>query len=330
MAIDGTPADNILAAASRLRGNQFSEELRLAIVNLTDQDSLAMTRLQVAVRLDEVDSPAGTGFLAVWLGGGVENGFDPQPTTVPILNAMLRWTRTIATPDDTSVETPVEVDEQVAIGLERLGQGLVAHLSRSPGQLAQLASREDIVTELERVEHLSPGVVWVLELLRKRSGTLLVIHVAGRVGYRLAYENLSNCFHLFTLLQAALVGKVPDAMPVSEQTLAIASGEAYGEASDSAQWHYGRGDVSESNIAASVWGEASPESIPQIGETQVMLLWPNLLGSRAWDAGFFGPYLEAAPPRVNVIDQLTTEEVNDWWEKLKLPDIAPRPWWKLW
>lgn len=76
--------------------------------------------------------------------------------------------------------------------------------------------------------------------------------------------------------------------------------------------------------------EGSTTQSPKIDGTQVMLLWPMILGSRAWDTGFFGPYLQAMPPSVSVTAELTAEQVDTWWAKLKLPTLEKKPRWKFW
>jgi hypothetical protein len=321
---------NVLAAACTQSNGPFCDALRDALNALARSGSLAEGRRAVASQLSKVTSPVGAGNLAVWLGAGVEAGIDPEPTALPILDAMLRWTRTLQTTSEGELAPDQLRAAETLAGLEELGQGLVAHLARSPSHRTYLQAREDWTAELERVEQLTPGSGWVLELLRKRSGQLVVLHVEQRRGFRVTYENLSNCFHLFTLLQAALDGKVPDARAAEARSLAVARGEAFEAASDSACWHYGRGDVSEASFAGSIWGEGSPSEIPQIDGTQVLLLWPPLLGSRSWDAGFFGPYLQAMPPSVVISEELTAEQVDAWWAKLKLPMLEKKPKWKFW
>jgi len=69
--------------------------------------------------------------------------------------------------------------------------------------------------------------------------------------------------------------------------------------------------------------------IPKIEGQQVLVLWPMILGSRSWDAGFFGPHLHGTPPAVTVDAEFTDEQLQDWWSKLKLPAPA-KPWWKFW
>ncbi len=62
----------------------------------------------------------------------------------------------------------------------------------------------------------------------------------------------------------------------------------------------------------------------------MLLLWPPILRSRSWEAGFFGPYLQAMPPSVAVTDELNSEQVDSWWAKLKLPKLEKKSKWKFW
>jgi hypothetical protein len=168
-----------------------------------------------------------------------------------------------------------------------------------------------------------------LELLRKRSGELVVIHVPSGRGVLAKFENISNGFHLFTLLQGALSGVIPGAGFPNGQALAVARGGAQTAASDSARWHFGRGDVPRADLSGSIWGEGSPDEIPEIDGSKVILLWKPILGARSWDAGFFGPHLQAAPSNVTVVRPLSDEELLRWRERLGLPE-PNAPWWKFW
>ena len=118
---------------------------------------------------------------------------------------------------------------------------------------------------------------------------------------------------------------------VDKNVLSIALGETSGDCLDSAWWHYGRGDCPKPDIMASVFGEMSPCTIPEINDRQVMILWPPILKSRTWDAGFFGPYIEAVPPRVNIIEELSVERAKEWRCRIGLKAEERKPaWWKFW
>jgi hypothetical protein len=242
------------------------------------------------------------------------------PTLGPILETLLKWSETVETPNEDEVEDEyeVEVQETTLIGMERLGQGLVAHLTRCPSERERIAKRTEIIDELERGATFSVGAMWVAEIFRKRSGLLLVIHAEERKGVWVQYENISNCFHLFSLLQRALVGIMPGAKEPSPEVLKALEGNLEENAWDGACWHYGQGTSATASLDASIWGEASPDSIERIDDNQVMLLWNPIMENRTWDRGFFGPRIMSAPAQVTVVNELTAEQLEGWWKRLKL------------
>ena len=283
----------------------------------------------VAAMLSKLNSPTGAGVLATWLGARVEGGNEPEPTCAPVLETFLRWSRSIETVSGDAGEDDPEPDPRTIDGLEYLGSALVTHLAHSRDQSGQIHVSDELRAEVERIEHLSNGATWVLQLLNQTSGDLVVLIVDQRLGFVVRYENLSNCFHLFTLLQGALAKVKPNGCQLSKEKLAIARGEIKsGQGSDQAWWHYGQPTSPEPNIVASVWGEMSPDQFIALEGTRVMLLWPPLLGQRSWSIGFFSPILDVALPRVTLTKELTPDEVAQWWTKLDLPQ--PRPWWRFW
>jgi hypothetical protein len=115
---------------------------------------------------------------------------------------------------------------------------------------------------------------------------------------------------------------MPDTQEVSGETLDIARGKSRGTGNDAAWWHYGQPSATTASLAASVWGEAGPDSISCVDGQQVLLLWPPLLQSRSWDAGFFSPILEASPPSVEILTVLSSTDVETWWLRLGLDSTS--------
>jgi hypothetical protein len=315
------------AAAERQNGLVLSNDLHNAMSALSDLPQVDVK--QIAAILAECSSPTGAGFLAVWLGAGVERGKDADLTCQPILETFLKWSGTVETPperedaeadDDPPGEDAPEPDPETIAGLQLLGQSLVAHLARSPELLRAIAQTEPMYREFKRLEPLSYGAGWVMHLLRQRSGQLVVLNAGNKNGVIVRYENISNCFHLFTLLQGALAPLMPDAAEPSEQILDIARGRAEGNVQDYAWWHYSQPDATKADIAASVWGEMAPDGIASVDGSQVLVLWPPIIASRSWDAGFFLPILYASPPNVEVLEILSPAELDVWWEQLGLPE----------
>jgi hypothetical protein len=321
-------------AADLQRGADLSPELRAILLEIDDAVSGAGVEVfrracdAVALTVAETSSPTAAGLLAVWIGASVEDGADPEATCEPILETFLKWSQTLETPpeDDEGEDEGGEDEESVVpepdaetvLGLQFLGQALVAHLARAPDKRRWAAETPEIFDEFERIDFLSVGASWVLHLLKQRSGDLLVFDVIQEKGFLVRYENLTNCFHLFTLLQGALAGLAAGAETPDERVLDIARGAEFGDGHDHAWWHFGQGDVPTAKIGASVWGEAGPEEIACVDGMQALLLWPPILESRSWDAGFFSPILYASMPSVTLTKELSPAENHAWRARLGL------------
>ncbi len=312
-------AQAVLDAADAATRGTFDDRLREAInalFSLPEEDRRVRTAA-IAEAIPTLGSTTGAGLLAVWFGGSVENGLDPTPTTPVLMQTLLDRCSRVQTNEEG--QPTAGYTEDWATGTQLLGQGLVAHLVRVPERRAAYASDPEVVDVLESVEHLSAGVVWVLEVLRRKSGELVVVHATERAGVRVRYEEIANCFQLFTLMQAEFAGKMPGSGTADPEVVALATGQGDGKAHDSAWWHYGQPFSNEPNVVASVFGEAPVESIGEVDGERVMLLWPPVLEGRSWDSGFFGPPIAGSTPSVRVTEELTPVDLERWWQRLHLP-----------
>ncbi len=315
--------EDALAAANAERDPEISERLRSALnafAQIKATSSAGIAKL-LAPRVPDLESPVGMGLLAVWIGAAVENGADPADTLFHLVEAFMRLSRTLPDLDEDEERDLDEVlagHEETLIGLQNLGRSIVSHLSRGKGLKQLLEAHPGACAEIERASHASIGAGWIQEILRQRSGELVVLHGIESKGFRLAYENIGNCFHLFSLLQGALENRMPGGKKTSPETLAAARGTVVSQkAHDQAWWHYGQGTNPKAELNSLIYGEASPDSIIPIDGTQVILLWPNVM-ERGWDGGFFSPTLKVAPPDVRVLSELSADEVSRWRERLGL------------
>lgn len=320
--------------ANAEHGQEMSSHLVAALnafADLTGANRADIAK-RLAMGLQSLASPSGIGKLAIWIGAIVEGGADPADTLDPLIEAFMRLSQTLPriSEDDEDAEEALVPHGETLVGMQYLGQSIVSHLSHGKGLKARLKSQPGICEEIDRVAPVSIGASWIQEILRQRSGELLVLHGIEAKGFQLAYENIGNCFHLFSLLQAALENRMPGSKKTSSETMDAARGKVTSQAAhDQAWWHYGQGTQPKAELKSMVFGEANPDSIATIDGKQVILLWPNVM-ERGWDGGFFSPSLKVAAPDVRVVAELSAEDVNRWRERLGLKPASTGWSWLPW
>lgn len=308
--------------------------------------------------------PHGAAWLGVQLGLCAVQHHTAARTINPLLSLFLGWIERLPRPESDSAlddeeASPLATTPEQDILLEAivlLAPSLIAHLARVPMRRKGLVQDAALMKRLAQVESCSEGISWIVDALRRRSGTLVVLHPTSRVGYQMRYDNLLNCFHLFSLLQCALGTRVEGGHEPSDVILAAARGEIGGHFIDKGWWHFGDPRTPRPELLASVWGEKPVSDIPLINGSQVLLLWPQLPASRSWDSSYFDTALADFVPAVNIERELTFEEVSHWLQRLGIsteggpvapppdhhplplltPDEPPPPppprrrWWKFW
>ncbi|MEZ4359874.1 MAG: hypothetical protein R3B48_06810 [Kofleriaceae bacterium] len=199
----------------------------------------------------------------------------------------------------------------------------MAHLCRDLG-LRQAVRRDHGVPEcLELVQKHVPNawfVQRVLELVDELP--LLVLAPEAARGYEVRADAVASNFHLFTLLQGALIGDPAQGWLVAEpedpEILGLATGERphVERRSASQRFHYHDGHALTSeltlrpDLSGTLWGEASPASIPRVGDRAVVLIGPCVFGGRGWDSNFFANIHDALRSRAAVERQLSADEVT--------------------
>jgi hypothetical protein len=195
---------------------------------------------------------------------------------------------------------------------------VVTHIARMPERRAEMGKEAGLLERLHRLRGFSHGAVWVHEALTKTSGTLILLHPPSRTGSRLRCANVSNCFHLFSLLQTAVGTSLPGGREPDEVIARVARGKSTESVTDEAWWHYGSPLAAKPDLATSIWGEGLLREIPEIDGVRVMLAWPPILKSRHWDTGFLQPHLAAMPADVIMEGMLTSGECEAWLARLGL------------
>ncbi|MEZ4371868.1 MAG: hypothetical protein AB7K71_13725 [Polyangiaceae bacterium] len=335
----GTPEEEALVAASSQLASAFHRG-----------DTL---RPELSERLASLP-PHTAAWCSILLGAAVEDGAPAAVSVEGLLSCLDSWLEQLPRfPED---EEPMleDDDELIVDALPGLCQALVSHLAALPERRRELLHDEAMVERLDEVVSLSVGAFWLLEALKRSSGDLIIVHVPSRKGLELRYENVSNCFALFSLIQNAVGKQLPGGeapRPDLSMWLLHRDGMPF-EGTDHAWWHYGSPLSPEPDLTNSVWGEMLVQELPTFPaldapgpETRVILLWPPLLQSRTWDAGFLTPHIGQLPASVELVSELSTEDCEAWLGRLGIPragqsasesqppDSEPPPkraFWKFW
>ena len=267
--------------------------------------------------------PAGVAWILVTFGGLAESSETTDVTFDAVWNEFLAWLPNLpkVEEEDGEESEPPEITAEEQEWLDpfpMICQSVVSHLARSPERHAELRTDAALMERLSELRYWSHGAIWVEEALQRISGPLIVLHPESGKGFRLRFENVANCFHLFTLIQNALENKLPGARTPDPHVVAVARGQISDVAYDEAWWHYGNPHSPTPNLMASIWGEGVVDDIPIINGVRCILLWSMIMGSRGWDGNFFGPAIQSMPSDVTIEAELTKEECQEWFQQLKI------------
>lgn len=306
-----TAADTLLRECRAQKGNAPSESLRAAARAFVEEALRSRETLEAVASALATESPAALSWLAIVLGSAAESGADPSVAGERLFAAFEKVAKIVREGSQRAQDEAIDV-------MPRCAQGVVAHLARLPALREKLGANEALLDDLRAAESGSPAASWVRVALECTSGPLVVLHPLSGKGAMLRVENVANCFHLFTLIQCAVGAQIDGGRAVRKVIDDCAHGRAEAATDDQAFWHYGDPRSAKPELGASIWGEASVRSIPEIDGARVVLLWPPLVGARFWDSSFFGPFLDPMPADVVFERMLTDEESAAWMARLGL------------
>ena len=263
--------------------------------------------------------PPGAAILANMLGTVVETGGSVERSGPAVWELFTTWLPQIHRGFAGRKELSPR-QQQLLEAFQLLGQSVVSHLAAMPKERALAAGDTSLMAQLAELQDYTPGAAWVRHMLLSRSDLLLVLHVPSRRGFRLRYENIVNCFHLFTLIQAAFGETLPGGRSPNRFIIDMARCVTVVEdGNDEPWWRYETVQPNQSGTVG-ISGEASVDTITRIDGTQVILLSPPVEGAALWDTSFFTPQLFVMPANVVLERTLTAREVEEWLAKAGLPD----------
>ena len=262
--------------------------------------------------------PPGAAVLANMLGTIVEKGGAVERSGPAVWELYLAWLPQIHRGFAGRKELSSR-ERQLLDAFQLLSQSAVSHLSGMPQERALAAGNKALMAMLAELQDYTPGAAWVRQVLLSRSDDLLVLHLPSRQGFRLRYENIVNCFHLFTLIQAAFGERLPGGRAPNRFIVDMARCvTVVEEGNDEPWWRYQTVRPDEPGLVE-ISGEALVETISRIDGRQVILLSPPAEGAALWDTSFFTPQLFAMPPNVVLEGTLTKQQAEEWFAKFGLP-----------
>ncbi|MFC4158616.1 hypothetical protein [Chitinimonas lacunae] len=313
-----------IEACALQRGEQPSMQLLQIwqpFVDLALQEET--TIIELAKSLPTL-SPAGASWASITIGSIIESCGGAERTVGALTDLLKNWIARLPQWNAEAEEAPelTAGQAEIAACLSRLCQATVAHLARAEAVRQELARDSELCQRLRALEVYAHGTRWVHEALIRQSGNLLVLMPQDKKGLRIRYQNVGNCFHLFSLFQCTVGTSLPGGRAPDPAITAIAQGEYSDWGSDDAWWHYGSPTATEPDLLSSIWGEGPVSHIPTIKGEPVMLLWPPIFARRSWDTTFYGPPIEAMPPRVVIEQELSEAECVQWLAELGIPAEA--------
>ena len=288
----------------------------------------------IAAAIRELPDPFQAGRLCVLAGAFVEQGA-PASSIAGAVAERTRSTFALARrlveqvdPEQQGSADPASYfaayPAEVAAYLGAQFTGLAAMTTLCRDVTARSAARDlvGLSDDAAYLQDVVPSGYYLSELLACVDDfTLDVIHPEQRRGYRLLAEGVRNNFHLFTLLQGALIGDPAAgwlAGPEPNRELVdFARGRAEHPQADSDQavwtfsnWPAWLGREVSQLPGYWIWGEGSPRDILPFRGMPTVLLSPLAIGGRSWGIGFCSPLHGAHRAELRIVRHLDSAEVE--------------------
>lgn len=201
---------------------------------------------------------------------------------------------------------------------------------------------QDIFPFLSYLAPFKDNVYYVQEVFKACVQLSLTVLApkTGR-GLRLAVNDINNCFHLFTLLEAEFyqrgwleeladyqwqekIYRIAAGLDQPRTDMLIAAHQQYytvqavrpdGSYQMIVQTEQGM----QVDPAALIWGEMPPEAIPSFaGERIIIVDKEGMFAGRSWDVSFIAKCHDALKPSLEVTAVLSAAECRALWEKIKM------------
>ncbi len=296
-------------------------QLREFLQSLSAKAELDTLLSEVAALIRDGD-PFRTSSIAVNCGTLVEMGGDPALVAPHLLAALPKHLTLAQRATDATFDTDPDAVRARA-GLTYFMLATMAVLCRGAAFRQTARANPEIVvgTEALREEHNETN--FVAQVLGLTDDLDLVVLAPNETkGFRVKCEAVATCAHLFSLLQAALIGGGHLAgEPLDEEVVGVATGETPHTRilHDHARfhfvtWHGSLDNGLDSLITLPV--EETPSYVSALDGQRIILVGPSQLGGRSWDSNFFANIHDALRSRVEIVEVLSEAEARRWLERI--------------
>lgn len=163
---------------------------------------------------------------------------------------------------------------------------------------------------------------------------MVILHPQSETGLKIKADMIQNNFHFFTLVQDLYLTQfgseqIFTGLSINEKAVHVAKGGSLSEKDDlSDHALFGFYDFNaldeDGNLPAAVmpanwlFGEGTLHHIPKLSGVPVVILGENTLGDRSWDITFCTPVHEALKPKLEILEILSRDQVQQYITLIKL------------
>jgi hypothetical protein len=326
------------AEAAALAVNRFAD-----VGDKPETGDPAAAMMPIVTALQLARDPFNFGRLVLYAGYLAEKGAPTRDVARVVAERLGKFVSTAASAvESTERRDLMQVAADVALLNPRGAAAILIIDAAIPGAMALLVKERDALRTARQDAELLPSAralssfakiaSFLVELLESSDAQkLLVLQPSRQKGFEIVADGVRNGFHLFTLLEGALMGHFLEGAPVPPEEVAIARGEQPldGKREFRARFDYfnwsawGPNGIEGDAPTRWIWGELPLRVIPRVDGSSVVLMEEPRY-ARTWDGSLISRVHPDMRSSVAVTNTLPASEVARWLEVFASAPAAAR------